>query len=257
MPVRARRKALLRAAALGAAGLSGACSPAAREPAPPLPEPTGPLEPLAARCGEQRPFVATGTEPGWRLTLSPATLDLEADYGTTRVSLPTPAPRQRDGAVIYSGEGEGHAVALAVRDGYCTNAMSGKPFPCTVSVTLDGDRVDGCGGDPASLLKGPAWRIGSLAGEPLPADVQPTLRFDTDGAVTGFDGCNRFRGRYRITGVGVRFSALAGTRMACTGSRGSVAGKLYAALEAVRLFRLADGHLILASHGEARLTAQR
>jgi hypothetical protein len=45
--------------------------------------------------------------------------------------------------------------------------------------------------------------------------------------------------------------------MACTGSRGDVAGKLHAALDAVRLFRLADGHLILASHGETRLTAQR
>jgi heat shock protein HslJ len=253
VPAGAARRTVL----LAGVALSAACSTAVQEPDAPVPKPAGPLEPLAARCGDQRPFVATGTEPGWRLTLSAATLDLDADYGTTRVSLPTPAPRQRDGAVIYSGEGAGHAVALAVRDDYCTNAMSGKPFPCTVSVTLDGDRVDGCGGAPASLLTGPAWQIGSLAGEPLPADVQPTLRFESDGAVTGFDGCNHFRGRYRITGVGVRFAELASTRMACTGSRGDVAGKLYAALDGVRLFRLADGHLILASHGEARLTAQR
>lgn len=250
MPGTARRAVLLGAAALGAA-----CTTAGA-PEPP-PDPARSLEPLAARCGQQHPFVATGTEPGWRLTLSAETLDLEADYGTTRVRLATPTPRQRDGAVVYAGEGEGHAVAIEVRDDYCTNAMSGKPFPCTVTVTLDGDRVDGCGGDPTSLLTGPAWRIGSLAGETVPADVQPTVRFETDGSVAGFDGCNRFRGRYRITGVGVRFAELAGTRMACTGNRGAVAGRLHATLEAVRLFRLADGELILESHGGARLTARR
>jgi len=253
MPGAARRTGLL----LGAAALAAACATGIPAPDTATAEPASPLALLADRCGRQRPFVATGTEPGWRLTLSAATLDLEADYGTTRVSLPTPPPRQREDAVVYSGEGDGHAMAIAIRDHYCTNAMSGKPFPCTVRLTLDGDRVDGCGGDPASLLTGPAWRVGSLAGEGLPADGQPTLRFETDGAVAGFDGCNRFRGRYRITGVGVSFAELAGTRMACTGNRGAVAGQLLAALEAVRLFRLADGTLILASHGEALLTARR
>jgi len=246
-----RRRTVSRLLLLGAAALGAACTTGS------APEPPAPDQPLAGRCGGQQPFVATGTEPGWRLTLSAAGLDLQADYGTRRVNLPAPQAQQQDGTVVFRAAGDGHRVAVTVGDRYCTNAMSGKPFPCTVNVTLNGEGFDGCGGDPASLLIGPAWQVISLAGASLPADSQqPTLQFAADGTVTGTDGCNRFHGRYAITGIGVRFDGLASTRMACAGQQ-AVATALYRTLEAVQLFRLDDGRLILASHGEARLTAQR
>ena len=62
------------------------------------------------------------------------------------------------------------------------------------------------------------WTLTELGGQPAPNgyDNRPaSLRFENDGAVSGFTGCNRVTGTYRITGESLRFGGTATTRMAC------------------------------------------
>ncbi|MBI4933346.1 MAG: META domain-containing protein [Actinobacteria bacterium] len=47
-----------------------------------------------------------------------------------------------------------------------------------------------------------------------PADIDVVIAFD-DGAVSGFSGCNRFRGQYVVSGEAIEFGPFAGTMMAC------------------------------------------
>lgn len=239
--------------------LLAACTAPAKDPAGP-PEASAPPVDSAATNNDADavPFVATGTEPGWRLEIGPATLTLDAYYGETRVVAPMGEPARSDGMVTYRTRTADHEVTVVVRDAYCTNAMSGKPFPKTVEVTLNGDSFDGCGGDSAALLTGPAWQVRTLNGVALPEDGNPTLAFAEDGRVSGYDGCNRFHGRYAITGIGVSFSALAGTRMACRPREEARAREFLEVLENTRLFRIdSRGVLVLEGQPGGGLTARR
>lgn len=239
--------------------LVSACAvPAAKDDVSSTADPAPSAGARAAPAGVDMPYEATGTEPGWRLTLADGTLTLDAYYGETRVQAPVPTPERRAGALVYRATSSGHQVTVEIRDRYCTNAMSGKPFPDSVAVTLNGNGFDGCGGDPASLLTGEPWRVVSVAGEPVDAPRSPTMHFEADGTVTGTDGCNRYGGRYRITGIGLQVSDLAGTRMSCPGPGDELARRFHQALASVGLFRLEDGRtLVLEGDGGDTLTAER
>ncbi len=226
---------------------------------------SAPGDPPAAADGAARsdslalPWVATGTEPGWRLEIAQDELTLEAYYGETRLTAPTPEPRRRDGALTYRTRTSDHRLAIEIRDRYCTNAMSGKPFPAAVVVTLDGDTFDGCGGDPAELLTGPPWEVRSLDGTtPAPAHG-PTLRFSAGGSFTGDDGCSRYRGTYTITGIGVAIRELEVAREDCAPGRAELARRFQHILSTAERFHLEqDGRrLVLESVEGARLEATR
>lgn len=88
----------------------------------------------------------------------------------------------------------------------CRDDMSGMPRPQAVRFVLDGREVQGCGGDPRALLVGAPWRVTHLAGEPLPADAAPTIRFRA--ARLTVDGpCGTRHLSWRLTGDGLRFAA--------------------------------------------------
>jgi heat shock protein HslJ len=83
-----------------------------------------------------------------------------------------------------------------------------------VELSLDGRRLDGCGGDPALLLDG-AWTVTDLAGSSPVTGSTVSMRFDRDGRLSGSTGCNSFSGKYTLTGEGISLSPLAMTRKAC------------------------------------------
>ena len=71
------------------------------------------------------------------------------------------------------------------------------------------------------------------------------LRLDANGQASGFGGCNRFSGRWRIDGGQLRLGPLAATRMMCLTPGGEQEGPFLASLEATRSARLEGGHLLL------------
>ena len=59
------------------------------------------------------------------------------------------------------------------------------------------------------------WRVIRLGTELLPQGVTATIVFDREGRASGRSACNRFTGAYTLSGEGLSFGQIAGTRMAC------------------------------------------
>lgn len=200
-----------------------------------------------APCVEQgelaTPLRASGNEPFWAV-----------DYDGWRLALSRPGQPVRHFDIegrAASGEGwqlqgeqDGQALSIDIQTAICVDSMSGLPRPYTVSITMNGETMQGCGGDAAQLLQGVRWKLTAMGGQAvaLPA----WLQFLPDGRLAGSNGCNRLMGAYDISGEGVRFSQLATTRMACPSDIMAQAGKLDQYLASVHGFSFdAQGALVL------------
>jgi uncharacterized membrane protein len=102
-----------------------------------VPQSTAPAEapPPMAR------YSAIGTEPGWALTVTPARIRYEGDYGTVVITEPTPA-----GFRPVPGRYAGTRLTVTIAPGPCSDGMSDRTYRDTVTVTADGKTVSGCGG---------------------------------------------------------------------------------------------------------------
>jgi heat shock protein HslJ len=68
------------------------------------------------------------------------------------------------------------------------------------------------GGD----LTGKVWALSALNGQPLVAGTGISAQFAADGNVSGSAGCNRYSGKYTISGSNITFNVpIASTMMAC------------------------------------------
>lgn len=91
------------------------------------------------------------------------------------------------------------------------------------------------------------WLLTELSGEPLPALETPVTLSLADGQVSGFSGCNTFRGRIEaVDGPGgLRIDTLAGTRMACGDLQSGVEHRFLAALSGATGFGFRATRLVL------------
>jgi copper homeostasis protein (lipoprotein) len=97
------------------------------------------------------------------------------------------------------------------------------------------------------------WRLVRLGREPVVKSAEhrePHLRFlPEENRVQGATGCNRIIGSYERSDAGLRFGAVATTRMAC-GDDAEQEQALLQALEATRRFTITGSHLeLLADDG--------
>ena len=92
-------------------------------------------------------LTAVGQEPGWFLELTQGKeLRLIYAYGEKRVIIPAPpGTRDSSGAVMYRAKADSTDLAILVTRANCADAMSGKPYPMTVTVTVNGETLRGCG----------------------------------------------------------------------------------------------------------------
>lgn len=68
------------------------------------------------------------------------------------------------------------------------------------------------GGD----LTGKVWALTALNGQPLVAGTGISAQFTSDGKVSGSAGCNRYTGKYSVSGSSITFDpSMATTMMAC------------------------------------------
>jgi heat shock protein HslJ/uncharacterized lipoprotein YbaY len=198
---------------------------------------------------EAEQYVAMGQEPGWRLILAGSALRLTADYGERTVEAEvTTYDQTPDGDRIRAGEGD-EAVEVLISPEQCADIMSGMPYPDTVTVRFDDRELNGCGGDPESLLAGGAWRVTEIGGEAVETEPAPAITFEGNGRMTGRGPCNTFTGGYEMTGEGIVLTGVAATRRACADE----------SLNAVeqRFFAMLDGRAIyqFGEEGEMRVQA--
>lgn len=139
-------------------------------------------------------FTAQGNEPNWQL--SSAELSLQETRDTT--------PRQ-----WLLHDAQGNAVELTAS--HCVDSMSGRYYPYQVRYSRDNAVLAGCAGDSERLLSGSNWQLVGTFNE----QARPLLQFGIDAAITGFTGCNNFRGSYELTAETFAVNPLAVTRKAC------------------------------------------
>jgi heat shock protein HslJ len=203
-------------------------------------------------------FRATGNEPGWRLDITGSEMSLLTNLGQDRLVAVTPPAQVTGDTTTYvarTAEGE---MTVTIIDRLCVDNMSGMPHPQTVTVQSGGRTLHGCGGEPASLLRGAEWTVTRIGTVPAPAEPRVTLEFGADGRVTGKAPCNRFSGRYALTGEGLGITEVASTRMACPAPLMQQEQEFFAALAAVRGFSIpAAGRLLLQSGDGRDVEARR
>jgi len=124
--------------------------------------------------------------------------------------------------------------------------MTGMPKPQSVEVTIDEQVLKGCGGDPASLVRGPAWVVEDIDKSGVIERSRPTLLFDDKGRLSGSASCNTYTASYAIGGEGLAIGKSVSTRKACPPALMTQEQVFLAFLEAVDRFEIGeDGALIL------------
>ena len=120
---------IVRAAAALLLLLAG-CS-ATRQLGPPLPQDAA--------------WVAIGQEPGWRVDIRPdRTIEVFADYGDRRASLPYVHPTVQGSALEFHTTSGGNELRLRLFDRPCADGMSGRPYPASAELELNGRSYRGC-----------------------------------------------------------------------------------------------------------------
>jgi uncharacterized membrane protein len=116
-------------------------------PAEPVQEQTdkGEHKTLAFTRGVE--FQGRGNEPGWSLEIGPDSIVFDTNYGNDHYELPTPAPEVNSGErkTTYRARGDGHELIVVLEGKECQDTMADETFETTVTVTLDGKSVNGCG----------------------------------------------------------------------------------------------------------------
>lgn len=95
-------------------------------------------------------YRAVGQEPGWLLEVfRNRKFVLHFDYGGEIAELPYTSPRRGEGSRTHEVEHGGQQLTVSIEVAECHDAMSGQPYPDTVSVRYRDDTLDrelqGCG----------------------------------------------------------------------------------------------------------------
>jgi heat shock protein HslJ len=171
----------------------------------------------AAAQSLDSPYRASGTEPFWSLTIGDGSiLYRPADGQVMRVAKPRPI-------IGFNGERyEARGMIVDITHVECSDGMSDRTFHDTVTVTLRGRTLKGCGGtvlsgaagQPGALLEG-AWSVALIDGRAPVRGSSLRVSFRGD-RISGDAGCNGFSGSFRFARGRLNAGPLATTRKACT-----------------------------------------
>ena len=180
----------------------------------------------------QGDYRAIGTEPFWDLTIGRQLVFTDRGNNIS-VSEPTPPVRRGVAGESYFGR----RLSVNIVHGRCSDGMSDRSYPDSVTITVDGRAYRGCGANAAFYaragedgrlgvgehdLSNTNWRVVSINGQPVPMRGY-YFNFAPD-RVSGKLGCNMIGGGYSVAGSSLRAGPLMMTRMACPDSGFEVAG---------------------------------
>jgi uncharacterized membrane protein/heat shock protein HslJ len=173
-------------------------------------------------------YFALGTEPFWSVEITDARIAFDRP-GERQIVADNPGARPSFNGRRYVTR----AVTVDITATPCSDGMSDRRYPDTVSVTAGGRTWRGCGGAAMPMRGGSldrsSWRITAINGAPAARGVTAELQF-AEGRVSGTAGCNRLMGQYMQTRNQLTIDALAMTRMACMGPGGTQEDRVTAIL---------------------------
>lgn len=162
----------------------------------------------------EQPYRARGTEPFWSLTIAGGLVELIPNIGETPVQARLPAAALDGADFVFRMDSAGMVLRLSER--ICHDLMAGTPYPQTVSVTWEGETLQGCGGESMDLLAGVTWKVDVIEGEPALEQAPATLEFDAlTHRLAGQGSCNRYNAAFDLSGEGLTIGPAMITRMAC------------------------------------------
>ncbi len=200
-------------------------------------------------------FRAIGQEPGWLLEIdNEKGMRVLTDYGETEIHIGETPDRIAESSTSWSYTVRGGPAELRVviADTTCQDLMSGEEFPSSVTLTVDGRDLAGCGQSLAGITTSPLarndWILTYLAFWPINrASGQPAaIQFDVERfRIFGYSGCNSFIGPYSMNGERILFRPLIVTsQMSCMGSGDSEQERrLFGAIQRTDRWALEDGTL--------------
>jgi heat shock protein HslJ len=171
----------------------------------------------AIAAPREAPYRAVGTEPGWALTIDNGLIRYVGDYGRTRVTTTAPVPRPSFNGLRYVTP----RITVDVTRSRCSDGMSDRDYPDSVTVTIGRKTVRGCGGDPivaptrAPVIEG-NWQIEAVDGRAVRGGRPATIAF-AGNRISGNSGCNGFAGSFRVERGFMTAGPLMSTKMACMG----------------------------------------
>lgn len=215
--------------------------------------PATPAAPATVQSAPVSPFIARGNEPGWRLDIEGDRMTFVGQDGR-RVAAAVPGAQRTEAFTRYAATD----LTVTILNKRCRDTMTGMHHPQAVEVVLDGRKLAGCGGDPATLLQGAEWTVTDIAGKGLVGGSRATLNFGRDGRVYGRSSCNNYTAEYSVTGEGLSVSKAAGTMMACEPALMQQEGVFLDVLRNIRSFDFRDdGALVLRTADGRTIVARR
>lgn len=199
-------------------------------------------------------FVARGNEPGWIVRKGADGLTFQSMGAEPVAVSPLPAPETVE---VYRSTVDGKPFVLTIANTLCVDTMSGMPHPSTVTVEIGDQRLNGCGGEPATLLHGD-WSVTAIGGKPILDGSEVTLTFNDDGMLSGGASCNRYFGGFALTGEGLTITSPGASMMMCDAPLMEQERLYLDILTATTGFEIGPGGSLVLSAGDGRtITATR
>jgi heat shock protein HslJ len=115
-----------------------------------------------------------------------------------------------------------------------------------LSGCFSGNRASPTDATPAVSLVDPAWRVTSIAGQPVLSGTTITAEFSADERVAGSAGCNRYFGSAKATAGTIAMGPFGATLMACSPDGVMTQEARYlAALQAAKSYAISGDELRL------------
>lgn len=199
-----------------------------------------------------RPYRAEGAD--WTLGIGDGAVTVALADGR-RIDAALPEPRF-DGGFVHDIPDAG--LTIRTMPELCRDAATGMPHPDRVEVTLGGETLAGCGGDPLDLLTGPEWVVEDIGGRGIIDASRVTLDVAQGGGLGGTASCNRYATRLTVGGGVLDVGAIASTRMGCPEALMMQEQAFFAALAAVTRFDIdPTGALVMYGTGAAPVVTAR
>lgn len=185
------------------------------------------------------PFIAIGHEPSWELRLEREQISLKrGDEMVLQATEYSVVDDSNEGRSLQAGEGD--RVRVQTRQEVCYDSMSAMPYPHSVKLIIDGESLEGCGGDPRRLLQGAEWRVQTINGDDAVDGSRIDLSFHQNDRVSGFASCNNLSAEFQLDGEQLTISAPMTTKKACAAAVMQQEQQFVDILQRVKRFRFTE-----------------
>ena len=208
-------------------------------------------------------FKATGTEPFWGLKLYDNKIELQTMEDTITTPPTEPIKAQDSNIKMFRVQTEATSMDIVIAQKECTNAMSGEVSPYTVTLVYkstgsdESRALEGCGTYITDYRLHDIWVLEEMGGSMVNKDQfggkdVPNMEININtNRFSGYSGCNRMMGSLFYQKDVLRFTQVAGTKMACPGMEKE--SEFLQNLQASTQYVIANNRLTLSNNSQENL----